>query len=114
MGKVIGVVNDAAELDTAAAGEGEFFLIEFVDFRSGDGLYRKYRLWSFGGRTIFRHLVVTDNWNVHVSERLRFMRWNRAKPRCGRWSHRSPRVKPLHAHGAARSCWPRVLPPSPH
>ena len=73
MGKVIGVVNDAAELDAAAVGEGEFFLIEFVDFRSDDGLYRKYRLWSFGGRTVFRHLVVTDNWNVHVSERLRFM-----------------------------------------
>jgi len=72
-GKIIGVVNDAVELDQAAVGEGEFFLIEFVDFRSDDGLYRKYRLWSFGGRTIFRHLVISDNWNVHVSERMRFM-----------------------------------------
>lgn len=72
-GRIIAVVNDGQELDAAAAGEGEFFLIEFVDFRSDDGLYRKYRLWAFGGRTIFRHLIISDNWNVHVSERTRFM-----------------------------------------
>ena len=72
-GKIIGVVNTPEELDAACAGAGDFFMIEFVDFRSDDGLYRKCRLWSLGGRTIFRHMIVTDNWNVHVSERLRFM-----------------------------------------
>ena len=72
-GKIIGLVDDAAALDAACAGQGEFILTEFVDFRSDDGLYRKYRLWSFGDRTIFRHKLITDNWNVHVSERTRFM-----------------------------------------
>jgi hypothetical protein len=72
-GRIIGVAHNVAELDAAAAGSGEFFIIEFVDFRGSDGLYRKYRLWSLGGRTIFRHMLATDNWNVHVSERKRFM-----------------------------------------
>ncbi len=72
-GVIVGVVSTAAELDAAAVGPGEFILTEFVDFRSEDGLYRKYRLWTFGGRTIFRHMITTDNWNVHVKDRLRFM-----------------------------------------
>jgi hypothetical protein len=72
-GRIIGVVDSPESLDAACAGRGEFILIEFVDFRSDDGLYRKYRMWSFGGRPIFRHLLITDTWNVHVSERSRFM-----------------------------------------
>ena len=72
-GKIVALVDGPDELDAAAAGPGEFFIIEYVDFRSDDGLYRKYRLWCFGGRTIFRHMIISDNWNVHVNERLRFM-----------------------------------------
>ena len=72
-GRIVGVAEDAGQLDAAAAGTGAFLIIEFVDFGSGDGLYRKYRLWSFGGQTIFRHMLVSDNWNVHVSARTRFM-----------------------------------------
>ena len=72
-GRIVGLVDDPAALDTACSGRGEFILIEFADFRSDDGLYRKYRQWSFGGRTIFRHMVVTNDWNVHVKDRTRFM-----------------------------------------
>ena len=72
-GKIITVAAGADELEAACSSGGELIVIEFVDFRSGDGLYRKCRLWSIGGRTIFRHLIVSENWNVHVSERLRFM-----------------------------------------
>jgi hypothetical protein len=72
-GRIVGVVDHPRALDEACAGRGEFILIEFVDFRSGDGLYRKHRLWSFGGTTIFRHLVIGDDWNVHVKDRTRFM-----------------------------------------
>ncbi len=72
-GKIIGLVETPAELDAACVAPGQFILIEFVDFRSDDGLYRKCRLWSFGRKTIFRHMLITDNWNVHVSERTRFM-----------------------------------------
>ena len=72
-GRIIALVDDPEALDKACSGRGEFILIEFADFRSADGLYRKYRLWAFGGRTIFRHMVVTDDWNVHVKDRTRFM-----------------------------------------
>lgn len=72
-GKIVGVVTDAGQLDAACAAPGTYILIEYVDFRDDDGLYRKYRLWSFGGTSIFRHLIISDDWNVHVSERTRFM-----------------------------------------
>jgi hypothetical protein len=72
-GKIVGVVGDAAQLDAACAAPGTYILIEYVDFRDDDGLCRKHRLWSFGGISIFRHLIISDDWNVHVSERTRFM-----------------------------------------
>jgi glutathione synthase/RimK-type ligase-like ATP-grasp enzyme len=72
-GKIVGLVDGPEALDAACSGRGEFIIIEFVDFRSKDGLYRKHRLWSFGDRSIFRHLVISDQWNVHVKDRTRFM-----------------------------------------
>jgi len=72
-GKIVDLVGDGAQLDSACAAPGTYILIEYVDFRSEDGLYRKHRLWSFGGTSIFRHLIISDDWNVHVSERTRFM-----------------------------------------
>ena len=63
----------AWRLSTACAGRGDFILTEFVDFRSADGLYRKYRIWGFGSRSIFRHLAITDEWNVHITDANRFM-----------------------------------------
>ena len=72
-GKIVGVVEDAARLEAACTEPGTYFLIEYVDFQSADGLYRKCRFWSFGGQTIFRHMIVTDSWNVHVKDRTRFM-----------------------------------------
>jgi hypothetical protein len=72
-GRVLGIIEDAAGLDAICIGREDFILIEFVDYRSADGLFRKYRLWAFGKRTIFRHMVAGDDWNVHVKERLRFM-----------------------------------------
>ena len=72
-GKIVGIAGNADELEAACAAPGTYFVIEYAEFRSDDGHYRKYRLWSFGGRTIFRHMVVSDHWNVHVKDRLRFM-----------------------------------------
>ena len=72
-GKIVGVADGPDALETACAGPGRFILTELVDFRSADGLYRKYRLWSFGGTVIFRHMIVADSWNVHVSMRQSFM-----------------------------------------
>ncbi len=72
-GKIVGLVDGPEALDAACSGRGEFILIEFVDFRSEDGFFRKYRVWSFGESRIFRHMVTTDNWNIHIKDRMRFM-----------------------------------------
>jgi hypothetical protein len=45
-------------------------VIDFVDFRSGDGLYRKYRMVCVGGQTFRRHAIATENWNVTGSARV--------------------------------------------
>ena len=67
-GKTMALVEDEAQFRAAVSDEREYFAIEFVDYRRADGLFRKYRTWSFGGRQVFRHLAVTSHWNVHVTD----------------------------------------------
>jgi len=66
-GRTMVLVEDEDRFRSAIAGAGDYFAIEFVDYRSPDGLYRKYRVWSFGGRQVFRHLAITEHWIVHVT-----------------------------------------------
>ncbi len=66
-GRTMVLVEDKDQFRSAVSEEHEYFAIEFVDYRSADGLYRKYRVWSFGGRQVFRHLAVTEHWIVHVT-----------------------------------------------
>ena len=42
---------------------------DFVDFRSGDGLYRKYRCICVGNQVFRRHLIAGQDWNVTGSAR---------------------------------------------
>lgn len=72
-GIIVGLFDDMDELRAAITQPGEHIVIEFVDFRSEDGLYRKYRAFFIGERIIFRHMLVSDTWNVHASDRTRFM-----------------------------------------
>ena len=72
-GRTMVVVDDEAAFLAAVTDAGDFFATEFVDYRSGDGLYRKYRTWSFGGRQVFRHLATTNQWNVHVTPGNEYM-----------------------------------------
>lgn len=44
---------------------------EYVDVRSGDGWYRKYRYLMAGSRGISRHLIVSPNWEVRPADRVR-------------------------------------------
>lgn len=44
--------------------------LEFIDVRSPDGLYRKYRYVLFGGRGIPRHLILSRDWFVHAEKRI--------------------------------------------
>jgi glutathione synthase/RimK-type ligase-like ATP-grasp enzyme len=72
-GRVIGIVESADQLDSRLIEGREHFLTEYVDFRSADGLYRKYRFVLIGGEIVMRHLLVSDGWNVHAADRTRFM-----------------------------------------
>ena len=67
------LVGDEEQFRSAVSADLEYLAIEFVDYRSADGLYRKYRMWSFGGRQVFRHLATTDHWIVHVTPGNDFM-----------------------------------------
>lgn len=72
-GRTMVLVEDELQFRSAVAEDREYFAIEFVDYRLADGLFRKYRMWSFGGRQVFRHLAVTAHWNVHIAEGTAFM-----------------------------------------
>jgi hypothetical protein len=72
-GRTMVLVEDEEQFRSAVATEHEYIAIEFVDYRGADGLYRKYRTWSFGGRQVFRHLAITDHWIVHVTPGNDFM-----------------------------------------
>ena len=45
--------------------EAEFHVAPFVDYRSGDGLYRKYRIALVDGRAYGCHLAISRHWMVH-------------------------------------------------
>jgi hypothetical protein len=46
-------------------GGGPHYVTQFHDFRSADGLYRKYRMFFVEGRPYPYHLAVADRWMVH-------------------------------------------------
>jgi hypothetical protein len=50
-------------LETMA--EKEFFVANFVDYRSQDGLFRKYRVVLIDGHAYASHMAISDNWMVH-------------------------------------------------
>jgi hypothetical protein len=72
-GHILGLFEKAEELRAALSGTGDLIITEFADFRSGDGLYRKYRAFFFAQQVIFRHMLVSDEWSVHARDRMRFM-----------------------------------------
>ena len=73
MGNIVGLVGGVDELQAALIEDGRHIITEFVDFRSDDGLYRKYRVYFFGERVVLRHMIIADGWNIHVRDRARFM-----------------------------------------
>ena len=45
--------------------EADYYLIEFLDYRSADGYFRKYRLIGVHGLLFPYHLAIHDHWKVH-------------------------------------------------
>lgn len=62
-----------ARLEDAAAvldylhgmAQEEFYIARFVDYRSADGLFRKYRIVLIEGRPYACHMAISDNWAIH-------------------------------------------------
>lgn len=60
-------VDDAAALDdilTALPGD-DFFVSCFVDYRSADGLFRKYRVILVDGQPFACHMGISEHWMIH-------------------------------------------------
>jgi len=45
----------------------DFYLTEFIDYKSPDGLYRKTRIAMVDGVPLIRHHLIDSNWMVHAS-----------------------------------------------
>ncbi len=65
-GEAIVRLDSAADLARYRPdGDGEIYVTQFVDFRSADGQYRKYRLVYVGAEKFPYHLAIGDDWLVH-------------------------------------------------
>lgn len=62
--------GDDTDVAAAAAAVGTCTVTDFVDFRSEDGLWRKYRMVYAGGTLFRRHLLVDQQWNVVGNSRF--------------------------------------------
>lgn len=49
----------------ARQGEGDYYLSTYVDYRSADGFFRKYRFIFVGTQILPYHLAIGQHWKVH-------------------------------------------------
>ncbi len=63
LAKLDGPDDLAAYLQASDA--DEFYLTAFVDYRSADGLFRKYRIAMVDGAPFLCHMGVSEHWMVH-------------------------------------------------
>jgi hypothetical protein len=66
-GEGLALIADAAALGAYLAREAAplFFVSRFIDYRSADGLFRKYRVAFISGRPFLCHMAVSSHWMVH-------------------------------------------------
>lgn len=66
-GRGLAKIGQATELQEylQAMPEREFYISPFVDYRSADGLFRKYRIVLIGGRPYICHLAISSHWMIH-------------------------------------------------
>ena len=49
----------------AASEASEFYIAPYIDYRSADGRFRKYRIVFIAGRPYLAHLAISEHWMVH-------------------------------------------------
>jgi hypothetical protein len=65
-------VDAPSELDkahTINAHAKRIYVTEFIDFKSKDGRYRKFRVAMVGRQLFLRHMIVGDQWLLHAPSR---------------------------------------------
>jgi glutathione synthase/RimK-type ligase-like ATP-grasp enzyme len=70
-GEGLVLIRAAESLDLlwrAGGGGCDVYATEFHDFRSEDGLYRKYRMFFVDRRPYPYHLAISDHWLVHYDK----------------------------------------------
>lgn len=72
-GDIVGLIPDAEALDRHLDPAKTYLLTSFVDFRGEEPLYHKIRLYWFGSAPLVRHMLASDEWNVHGHARERTM-----------------------------------------
>lgn len=79
-GEMMELIDNRASLlaFAEAAGNIDLYMTDFVDYRSADGFYRKYRFIFVGGQIFPYHLAIDDGWKIHhASTRMGDIEWMR-------------------------------------
>jgi glutathione synthase/RimK-type ligase-like ATP-grasp enzyme len=65
-GKGLAKLDDPAAIEQylGAHSQDSFFISRFVDFRSDDGSFRKYRIVFIDGQPYACHLAISDRWDI--------------------------------------------------
>ncbi len=61
--------EDLAKLHAIALDGSDYYMTEFVDYRSADGYFRKLRVAAIDGEPFVRHQIAGAGWNVHMASR---------------------------------------------
>ncbi len=70
-GDMVLVRNDAERAGVSVEGLDHPIAMEYIDVRSSDGFYRKYRYVMVGDVGLPRHLIVSRSWLVRARDRVR-------------------------------------------
>ena len=68
-GASLQIVRNAEETAATRNPREQHYLTEFANFRSRDGLYRKFRFFVIGGEVLPRSMVIGKKWNLHRRDR---------------------------------------------
>ncbi len=63
--RIAGPAELAKYLKDLAIGTDAFFLASFIDYRSADGLFRKYRIVLIDGVPFLCHMALSEQWKIH-------------------------------------------------
>jgi glutathione synthase/RimK-type ligase-like ATP-grasp enzyme len=66
-GNLLAKIDDIEQLNhyLNESNKPEYFIAAFVDYRSDDNLYRKYRIMVINGKPFIAHMAVSEHWMIH-------------------------------------------------